>query len=48
MKPFCCTEFVIAPVKGFRLVREMQQGTTFLFHRKKTKNNNKNVRKTCY
>ena len=26
----------------------MQECTTFLFHRKKTKNNNKNVRKTCF
>ena len=26
----------------------MQECTTFLFYRKKTKNNNKNVRKTCY
>ena len=26
----------------------MQECITFLFHKKKTKNNNKNVRKTCY
>ena len=26
----------------------MQESTIFLFHRKKTKNNNKNVRETCY
>ena len=41
-------QFVKAPVKGFRLIREMQECTTVLFHRKKTKNNHKNVRKTCY
>ena len=25
---FCCTKFVIAPVEGFHLVREMQECTT--------------------
>ena len=47
-KPFHCTKFVIAPVKGFWLVREMQECTTVLFHRKMTKNNHKNERKICY
>ena len=27
IKPFYCTKFVIAPIKGFRLVREMPEGT---------------------
>ena len=35
IKPFYCKKFVIAPVKGFRLVRAMQECTTVLFHRKK-------------
>ena len=48
IRPFYCTKFFIAPVKDFRLVREMQECTTVFFHRKKTKNNHKNVRKTCY
>ena len=30
-------QFVIAPVKCFRLVKEMQECTTALLHRKKTK-----------
>ena len=42
IKPFHCTKFV------FRLVKEMQECTAVLFHRKKIKNNHKNVRKTCY
>ena len=29
--------FIIAPVKGFRLVRKTQECTTVLFHKKKTK-----------
>ena len=28
IKPFYCTEFTIAPVKGFHLVREMSECTT--------------------
>ena len=28
MKPFYCTKFVIAPVKGFRLIREMHKCIT--------------------
>ena len=28
---FCCTKFVLAPVKGFHLVREMQKSTTTKF-----------------
>ena len=36
-KSFYCTEFVIASVKGFRLLREMQECTTFLFHTRKDK-----------
>ena len=35
IKPFYCTKFVIALVKGFRLVREVQGCATVLFHRKK-------------
>ena len=31
IKPFYCTKFVIAPVKGFYLVREMQERTTVSF-----------------
>ena len=34
-------------LNGFHLVRDMQE-CTFLFHRKKANNNNKNVRKTWY
>ena len=48
IKPFYCTKFVIAPAKGSHLVREMQECTAVLFHRKKTKRNHKNVRKTYY
>ena len=47
VKPFYCTKCVIAPVKGFWFVREMQECTTVLFHRKKTKNNHM-LLKTCY
>ena len=31
IKPFYCTKSVIAPVKGFRLVRAMQECITVLF-----------------
>ena len=53
MKPFYCTKFVIAPVKDFRLVRETQECTTVLFHRKKTKKKYQNSKenmllKTCF
>ena len=34
---FIIPKFVLAPMKDFRLVREMQECTTVLFHRKKTK-----------
>ena len=34
---FIVPKFVIVPVKGFHLVREMQECTTVLFDRKKTK-----------
>ena len=34
---FVVPKFVVAPVKGFRLVREMQECTTVLFQWKKTK-----------
>ena len=42
-----CAKYSIAFVKGLWLVRKMQECTTVFFHRKKTKNNHKNVRKTC-
>ena len=35
IKPFYCTKSVIASIKGFRLVRVMQQCIAFLFHGKK-------------
>ena len=34
---FIVPKFVIVPVKGFQLLREMQECRTALFHRKKTK-----------
>ena len=34
---FIVPKFVIASVKSFRLVREMEESTAVLFHRKKTK-----------
>ena len=40
---FFVPKFVIAPVKGFGLVREMQEFTTVLFQRKKTKKNNQKI-----
>ena len=35
IKPFYCTKSVIAPVKGFRMVRAMQKCITVLFQMKK-------------
>ena len=35
MKQFYSTKSVIAPVKGFHMVRAMQQYITVLFHKKK-------------
>ena len=48
IKPFYCTKSVIAPVKGLRQVRAMQECTSFISQVKERKNNNKNVRKTYY
>ena len=35
IKPFYCTKFVIAPIKGIHPVRAVQECTTVLFLRKK-------------
>ena len=39
--PFYCTKFVIAPVKGFRLARAMQECRVVFFHRKKKEQSQK-------
>ena len=42
VKPFYCTKFVMAPVKGFQLVRETQECTTVLFHKEQSQKSKKN------
>ena len=43
MKPFYCTKFVIAPMKGFRLVRDMPECKTELSKKKKKKKNSRDI-----
>ena len=45
---FIVPMFIIAPVKGFRLVRKTQECTTVYFTRKRQRKSTKNLKKTCY
>ena len=60
IKPFYCSKFVIARVKGLRLVRDILDYTTefsknifletflLLFHKKKTKQKHQKSKETCH
>ena len=47
IKRFPCTKFVIAPIKGFWLITEMQECTTVFISQEKDKGQSQKCKKTC-
>ena len=45
IKPYHCTKFAIAPIKGFWFVREMQECTTVFISQEKDKEQSQKFKK---